>query len=121
MCAGGVITYEMALQLVRSGEHVSLVALLDAANPQAVKRPGQLAEQRRARLVRTLTEINKASEPRRARRRFVSCMFRKVFGGAEMGIFAPAKRLAVLVGLGCCVVYSNAAAHGRVYSAAQCA
>ena len=35
LCAGGVIAYEMALQLSRAGESLALVALLDAATPQA--------------------------------------------------------------------------------------
>jgi thioesterase domain-containing protein len=40
LCAGGVIAYEMASQLSRAGEIVKLVALLDAATPQAPKRRG---------------------------------------------------------------------------------
>ena len=97
MCAGGVIAYEMALQLVRSGEHVSLVALLDAANPQAVKRPGRLAEQRRARLAQTLTEINE-SKRTRAGRAVALClaMSRKVLGALKWEFSHRAKRLAVL-------------------------
>ena len=35
MCAGGVIAYEMAVQLISLGETVKLVALLDAATPHA--------------------------------------------------------------------------------------
>ena len=38
MCAGGVIAYEMASQLVRGGERVEYVFLLDAATPQAPRR-----------------------------------------------------------------------------------
>ena len=49
MCAGGVIAYEMASQLVRAGESVELVAILDAATPQAAKRPGRIARQRLGR------------------------------------------------------------------------
>ena len=41
LCAGGIIAYEMALQLVRIGESIELLALLDAATPQASKRPGR--------------------------------------------------------------------------------
>ena len=40
MCAGGVIAHEMASQLVRMGERIELVALLDAATPQAPQRAG---------------------------------------------------------------------------------
>ena len=42
MCAGGVIAYEMASQLVRSGESVELVAVLDAVLPGTQKKPGAL-------------------------------------------------------------------------------
>ena len=40
-CAGGVIAHEMASQLLYAGEIVELVALLDAATPQAFKRREQ--------------------------------------------------------------------------------
>jgi thioesterase domain-containing protein len=38
LCAGGVIAYEMSLQLVRAGEFVELLAILEAATPQAPMR-----------------------------------------------------------------------------------
>ena len=38
MCAGGIIAYEMAVQLVQAAESVELVALLDAVTPQATRR-----------------------------------------------------------------------------------
>jgi len=50
MCAGGVIAYEMASQLVRSGERVELVAMLDAALPGIQERPRRTREQRLDRL-----------------------------------------------------------------------
>jgi thioesterase domain-containing protein len=50
MCAGGVIAFEMANQLVAQGEAVQLVALLDAATPQAQRRTGRIARQRLQRL-----------------------------------------------------------------------
>jgi thioesterase domain-containing protein len=40
LCAGGIIAYEMALQLVSMGERIELLALLEAATPQAPKRRG---------------------------------------------------------------------------------
>ena len=55
MCAGGVIAYEMAAQLQRVGETVALVALLDAAAPQAKKRKGRITKLRVARLSSVLT------------------------------------------------------------------
>jgi FkbH-like protein len=50
LCAGGVIAHEMASQLTTAGEHVSLVAILDAARPHASRRPGRLTAQRVNRL-----------------------------------------------------------------------
>src|SRR5271163_3667415 len=50
LCAGGVIAYEMASQLVRSGETVELVAMLDAVVPGIQERPGRKTEQRLERL-----------------------------------------------------------------------
>lgn len=46
MCAGGVISFEIAQQLERQGEPVALVALIDAADVAAPKRIGRLTEQR---------------------------------------------------------------------------
>jgi acyl-CoA synthetase (AMP-forming)/AMP-acid ligase II/thioesterase domain-containing protein len=37
MCAGGVVAYEMAAQLLKCGEKVELVGLLDAITPQTTK------------------------------------------------------------------------------------
>jgi thioesterase domain-containing protein len=50
MCAGGVIAYEMAKQLVSSGDKVELLVLLDAAAPNAAKRHGRIAKHRMERL-----------------------------------------------------------------------
>jgi thioesterase domain-containing protein len=50
LCAGGVIAFEMASQLVRAGESVKLVALLETAAPRAPKRPGLISGQRLGRL-----------------------------------------------------------------------
>ena len=58
LCAGGVIAYEMASQLLHSGENVELVALLDAATPQAPKR----RQQRFRRLKQALAKTSN-SEP----------------------------------------------------------
>ena len=46
MCAGGVIAYEIARQLQGDGETVAMVALLDAADIEAVPRAWRLAQQR---------------------------------------------------------------------------
>ncbi|MGA6974376.1 MAG: thioesterase domain-containing protein [Candidatus Binatus sp.] len=50
LCAGGVIAYEMASQLVRAGETVELVALLETATPKAPMKRGRIREQRLNRL-----------------------------------------------------------------------
>jgi thioesterase domain-containing protein len=60
MCAGGVIAYEMASQLVQAGEKVELVALLDAATPQARKKPGLITKQRLGRLKLTFAQVQKS-------------------------------------------------------------
>jgi len=50
LCAGGVIAFEMALQLRGAGERVGLVAILDAAKPHARKRTGRVTKERVRRL-----------------------------------------------------------------------
>jgi thioesterase domain-containing protein len=55
-CAGGVIAYEMASQLLYAGDIVDLVALLDAATPQAFKR----REQRFGRLKQALAKAGES-------------------------------------------------------------
>jgi FkbH-like protein len=56
LCAGGVIAYEMASQLRRSGEEVKLVAMLDSASPRAVMRAGYLAGQRTERFKQMIAQ-----------------------------------------------------------------
>jgi FkbH-like protein len=56
MCAGGVIAFEMASQLAGSGEHVELLALLDASTPQAEKRSGRIAKNRARRLAQAIAD-----------------------------------------------------------------
>jgi thioesterase domain-containing protein len=46
MCAGGVIAYEMARQLIEAGETVDWIFLLDAATPQAAKQFGRVTKER---------------------------------------------------------------------------
>jgi len=65
MCAGGVIAFEMALQLEAQGERVALVALLDAADPAAALRPWRLARQRLDRMTGELKRAQAASPARR--------------------------------------------------------
>lgn len=65
MCAGGVIAFEMALQLEAQGERVALVALLDAAAPGAALKPWRAAK---ARLDKVAGELRRAPTTSAARR-----------------------------------------------------
>ena len=56
MCAGGVIAFEMALQLQAEGRPAEWVALLDSAAPRAERRAGLTAKRRRARFLKVLQE-----------------------------------------------------------------
>ena len=56
LCAGGVIAYEMAVQLTQEGDVADLVALLDAASPRAEKRRGRIASQRLGRMAQVFEE-----------------------------------------------------------------
>jgi thioesterase domain-containing protein len=57
LCAGGVIAYEIALQLKHAGEPVELVAILDAAAPGAKKRVGRITKQRVSRLKDMVADV----------------------------------------------------------------
>jgi thioesterase domain-containing protein len=59
LCAGGVIAFEMASQLVRAGESVELVALLETAAPRAAKRPGLISGQRFGRLKQAFADASR--------------------------------------------------------------
>jgi FkbH-like protein len=56
MCAGGVIAYEISSQLGNAGERVELLAMLDAATPQASKRSGRISQQRFGRLAQVVAD-----------------------------------------------------------------
>ena len=66
MCAGGVIAYEMALQLQAQSERAGLVALLDAAAPGAALKPWRLAKERLDRMAGELRRARSATAMRRA-------------------------------------------------------
>lgn len=71
MCAGGVIAYEVASQLVAAGERVELVAILDAAAPQAQKRRGRLNKQRVMRLRKGISSAHSKGRSAIARGLFI--------------------------------------------------
>ena len=54
MCAGGLIAYVMASKLVQKGEIVEMVAIMDAATPNAIKREGLKSQARSARVAELL-------------------------------------------------------------------
>lgn len=55
LCAGGIVGFEIALQLERLGETVVLT-MMDAPAPSAQKRTGRLANERLARFSRSMNE-----------------------------------------------------------------
>lgn len=68
LCAGGVIAFEMALQLQAQGEEVGLVALLDAADTHAKLKPYLGTRQRLERIAGELRAHQTQSGIRRAAR-----------------------------------------------------
>jgi thioesterase domain-containing protein len=67
LCAGGVIAFEMASQLVCAGEMVELVALLETVAPGAPKRAGLVTRRRLGRLTQALNDANRTGRSRVAR------------------------------------------------------
>ena len=65
MCAGGVIAFEMALQLQAQGERAALIALLDAADPAAALKPWRFAKERLDRMAGELKRAQAVSPARR--------------------------------------------------------
>ncbi len=59
LCAGGVIAYEMALQLKAAGERVQFVAIFDAAKPLARKRSGRFSKERARRFGEMFSDARK--------------------------------------------------------------
>ncbi len=56
LCAGGVLSFEVARQLQTQGQKVALVAILDAADVQAPKRVGQVSKRRLTRFSQALSQ-----------------------------------------------------------------
>lgn len=89
MCAGGVIAFEMALQLQAQGERVALLALLDAADPQAVPRAWRVAGQRLQRFGGVLREGGAGGPVRR-----VATILAKAMRKARnLAVYAAGERL----------------------------
>jgi thioesterase domain-containing protein len=49
MCVGGMLAFDIALQLQKQGQQVAMVAIIDAADVEADKRTGYAANQRLSR------------------------------------------------------------------------
>jgi len=93
MCAGGVIAFEMASQLLQSGQQVALVAVLDAAAPGAAKKPRRIAKQRLGRLHETLGQARRADSKLLDRTYALSQVARKVANAASWEITNRSRRL----------------------------
>lgn len=61
MCAGGVIAFEVAKQLIMADQKVGLVALLDSALPGTARRRGRIAKQRADRIAELLAADGQGS------------------------------------------------------------
>jgi thioesterase domain-containing protein len=68
MCAGGVIAFEMALQLQAEGRSADSIILLDSAAPQAERHAGLAAGRRRTRFLHALREAQSGALPARLAR-----------------------------------------------------
>jgi thioesterase domain-containing protein len=94
LCAGGVIAYEMAWQLTQAGERVELVALLEAALPNASERPGRATQQRLARLKLAITQPEKRDRGRLLRAAIaVAAILRKMLNAPLWKISELSKQL----------------------------
>jgi thioesterase domain-containing protein len=78
MCAGGVIAFEIALQLQRQGENVALVAVIDAADVAATRKTWRMAGQRFRRFSSVIGQDQRARFDRR-----ILAVLKKVMGKAR--------------------------------------
>ena len=78
MCAGGVIAFEIALQLQKHGENVALVAVIDAADVAATRRAWRVAGQR----IRSFSAAIAQDQSVRFDRRVIA-LLKKVLGKAR--------------------------------------
>jgi FkbH-like protein len=98
LCAGGVIAYEMASQLKLTGEHVRLLAILDAAKPRAAERPGRLAMRRARRLQAALAEPKHLRVPLIARAyHLVNTLSKKLVGFVLWTLFSGTRQLSTRI------------------------
>ena len=77
MCAGGVIAFEIGLQLERQGETVALVAVIDAADVAATPKAWRMARQRFRNFSSVINQDRSVRIDRRA-----MAVLKRVFGKA---------------------------------------
>ncbi len=98
LCAGGVIAYEMALQLKAAGEPVKLVVILDAARPQARKRRGLHSKERARRFGEMFSDARREQGKLLARTWFLTkALARKLASFTAWQVSLRARRLALRV------------------------
>jgi FkbH-like protein len=96
MCAGGVIAFEMASQLTRSGESVDLVVLLDAARPKARKKHRRITKIRINRINQAIADVHKSQlAPLERAGAVVSTISQKLAGALRWEILQRAEQWSV--------------------------
>jgi thioesterase domain-containing protein len=95
LCAGGVIAYEMALQLTSAGESVGLLALLETAAPHTPERLGRMARQRLGRLKQTFASVREGDFELRRIVVMLGAIVRKSINGLRWEIQDRAEQLSV--------------------------
>lgn len=80
MCAGGLIAYEMAVQLEKAGESVQSVLVMDAVVPGAERRPFDRGDYRKSRLSEAFADARRDREGVGAALAMASALAQKVMG-----------------------------------------
>lgn len=92
LCAGGVIAYEMAVQLIDAGESVELLVLLESASPAASAKQGLLTEQRLGRFKETISHARESTtNPWKRLALVVPVLSRRLVRGLLWEISQPTK------------------------------
>ena len=92
MCAGGVIAFEIALQLQMAAEKVALVALIDAADVKAPFKTWRFASQR----IRGFTSVLHQDRSSRFDRRMLTALTRALGKAKNLSTYLIQSRLKIL-------------------------
>ena len=92
MCAGGVIAFEIALQLQKAAEKVALVALIDAADVQRATQGLAFASQR----VRSFTSILHQDRAIRLNHRMLAALAKALGKAKNLSTYLIRRRLTIL-------------------------